>query len=336
MASGITPRQAYQALLAAGASTIQAIAILANAINESGINPEAVGDQGTSFGIVQQHGPQYASLVTGNAQADLAAQVKTIAQNGGFSAASGSDAGQAAGNFAANYEKCVGCQPGGAQYNQRVANAATVATWVSSGKWPTSAGSPAGAAGTGTAAAGQGSTSSTCLLGFSGASVPVLGTVGQSCFLSKSEARALIGGALMVGSAFAALVGLLVVAAAGFRESGAGRAAGGALEGAGAALAFVPGAEGAGLAVGAAGARARSAGTSGAGGRSLQRRRAARAQASRARAQASRAQAAELERGNREARRAAGSPRSQGRAVRGQAPRAPRPRPQQAPPPVHH
>ncbi len=278
MAAGVTPKQVYQALTGAGASTIQAIGIMANAINESGLNPEAVGDQGTSFGFVQQHGPQYASLVTGNPQQDLTGQVKTVARNGGFAAAQGGNAGEAAGNFAANYEKCVGCQPGGAQYNQRVANAATVAGWVSSGKWPASAGSPAGAAGTGTPAAG-GSTASQCLIGFAGASVPLLGTVGQQCFLSKSEARALIGGALMAGSAFTALVGLLIIAAAGFRDSGAGRAAGGALEGTGAALAFVPGAEGAGLAIGAAGASARRAGTSGASRQSLERRRQRRAPA---------------------------------------------------------
>lgn len=306
MANAVTPKQAYQALINAGASTIQAIGILANAINESGINPEAIGDQGTSFGFVQQHGPQYASLVTGNPQADLNAQVKTVAQNGGFNAASGTNAGEAAGNFSANYEKCVGCQPGGAQYNSRVANAATVATWVTSGKWPTSAGSPAGAAGTGTPTAAQSGAASPCLIQISGPSVPVIGTLGQACLLSRSEARAIIGGALMVGSAFAALVGLLIVAAAGFRESGAGRAAGGALEGAGAVLAFVPGAEGAGLAVGAAGATARRAGTSGAASASLQRRRAARTQA--AAAQQRQAAAADRDQ-RRQAAAAARTPR---------------------------
>jgi len=99
------------------------------------------------------------------------------------------------------------------------------------------------------------SSSSSCLL-----NIPLVG-----CALSKSEARALIGGGLLVLSSFAGLVGLLVLAAAGFRASGAGRG----LEHAGGAIAVVPGLEGAGLAVAAAGrtapqrrqARARQAGT---------------------------------------------------------------------------
>jgi hypothetical protein len=308
MASGVTPRQAYQALINAGASTTQAIGILANAINESGIDPEARNPSdpnGGSYGFVQQNGAGYAGLVTGNPPVDLKAQIAILAQNGGFKAASGSTPAAAAGNFAAGYERCQGCQPGGPQYNSRVANAATVAGWVSSGKWPTSSGSPAGAAAAGPSAA-QGGPASPCLIQISGPSVPVLGSLGQACLLSKSEARAIIGGALMVGSAFAALVGLLIVAAAGFRESGAGRAAGGALEGAGAALAFVPGAQGAGLAVGAAGATARRAGSSGAASASLQRRRAARSQA----AAAQQRQAAAAQRtSQRQAAAAARTPR---------------------------
>src|SRR5262249_418199 len=108
-----TPRQVYNALINAGASTMQAIGIMANVINESSFNPEGVGDSGTSFGIVQQHGMQYRSLVTGNPQKDLQNQVRIIAQQGGFKAASGKTPSEAAGNFAAKYERCVGCQPGG-------------------------------------------------------------------------------------------------------------------------------------------------------------------------------------------------------------------------------
>ena len=149
--ASVTPKQIYTALTNAGASTVQAIGIMANGIAESGLNPEAVGDQGTSFGIRQQHGPQYASLVTGNPATDMAAQVRVVAQNGGFAAASGSSGSQAAGNFSANYERCTECQAGQSSYQQRVANAATVAAWVSSGAWPTSAGSAtAAAAGSGT------------------------------------------------------------------------------------------------------------------------------------------------------------------------------------------
>jgi Phage tail lysozyme len=138
--ASVTPAQIYSELVSLGASTAQAIGIMANMVNESSFNPEAVGDQGTSFGLVQQHG-NYAYLVTGNPAADMTAQLKLLVQNGGLGAASGSTAAAAAGNFAANYEKCVGCQAGGAQYNSRVSNVAQLLQDLATGKWPTSAGS---------------------------------------------------------------------------------------------------------------------------------------------------------------------------------------------------
>ena len=133
------------------------------------------------------------------------------------------------------------------------------------------------ATGTGSQA---GTVGSGCLINnpFS-ASLPLIGniTAGPSCIFSKSQARALIGGGLLVMSAGGLLVGLLVLAAAGFRASGAGHAAGGALETVGAGVAFVPGGQAAGLAIGAAGAKARRADSvSSAGRQSLERRRARR------------------------------------------------------------
>ena len=142
----VTPKQVYDALIRAGASTIQALGIMANIIAESGFDAGAVGDQGTSFGLVQQHGA-YGYLVTGNAVADMERQIALIKQNGGFGAASGSTAAQAAGNFAAGYERCVGCQPGGAQYQTRMVNAAQVEQWLKTGKWPTSGGTGGGGGG---------------------------------------------------------------------------------------------------------------------------------------------------------------------------------------------
>jgi hypothetical protein len=139
----LSPRAIYDALIGQGASTTQAGGILANVKNESGFDPEAIGDQGSSFGIVQQHG-NYNYLVTGNTAADLAAQVSLLKRLGGFQAAAGSSVSEAAGNFAASYERCVGCQPGGAQWQSRVSNAATVENWITTGNWPTSAGTPAG------------------------------------------------------------------------------------------------------------------------------------------------------------------------------------------------
>lgn len=156
--SQLSPQTVYNALLNAGASTVQAGGIIANAINESGLDPEAKGDNGTSFGFVQQHG-NFSYLVTGNDTADLNAQIALLKQNGGFGDASGSTISQAAGNFAASYEKCTECQPGGAQYQSRVNNAATVQGWINGGNWPQSAGS-SGSSGNGTQQA--------TLLGFPG------------------------------------------------------------------------------------------------------------------------------------------------------------------------
>ena len=217
--AGVTPRQIYQALINAGASTTQAIGIMANMIAESGLNPEAVGDQGTSFGLVQQHGGQYSTLVTGNPPADMNAQVKVVARNGGFAAADGANGAQAAGNFSARYERCTTCQPGQSSYNQRVANAATVAGWVSSGKWPTSVGSATAAA------AGGGSTSNssdpTCAWGFSGSLVV---TSVNICIVKKTTLRHLVGGLVMVAGGSVVLVGAVILAASAFQRSGAQRA----------------------------------------------------------------------------------------------------------------
>ena len=232
MAGGVTPKQVYQALLDAGASTIQAIAIMANAINESTLDPEAVGDQGTSFGIVQEHGSQYAGLVTGNPGRDLNQQVRVLAQNGGFRAASGANAGEAAGNFAANYERCVGCQANGAQYNSRVANAATVAGWVSSGKWPTSAGSvnagTAGASNTSGSGTSTSSTSAACAWGFTLGGGKVAGVVSlpqaDICFLKKTTIRHIVGGGLLAAGFIIGLPGVVIILAFGFRASGAAQA----------------------------------------------------------------------------------------------------------------
>jgi hypothetical protein len=135
----VSPKQVYDALTAQGASSIQALGIMSNIINESGFNAGAVGDQGSSFGLVQQHG-NYGYLITGNTIADVNAQVSLIKSLGGFQAASGATSADAAGNFAASYERCVGCQPGGAQWSQRVANASTVEGWFKTGNWPPAAG----------------------------------------------------------------------------------------------------------------------------------------------------------------------------------------------------
>jgi hypothetical protein len=95
-----------------------------------------------------------------------------------------------------------------------------------------------------------------CLWTFPGIPVPVLGNLGRFCVLSKSEARAWIGAAVLAAGGLAALVGVaLIAAAAGTKALGA---AGPVLERTGGAVALIPGAEAAGVAIAATGRAGRS------------------------------------------------------------------------------
>lgn len=129
-ASGV--KGLFNALRSAGASQTAAIGLIANAMNESSLNPEAraLDTNGRySNGLWQFNEATYpdsGSLVTGNAAKDLDAQIRYLFNHGGLNAASGSTPQQAAGNFASQFEGCAGCQPGGSQYNSRVSNVATV------------------------------------------------------------------------------------------------------------------------------------------------------------------------------------------------------------------
>jgi Phage tail lysozyme len=152
--SAVAEQTIWNDLLAEGASSVQAAGIMGNMQNESGFDPEAIGDQGTSFGLVQQHG-NFSFLVTGNTTADLTKQLQNI--KGDIGLASGSSAGAAASGFAANFEKCVGCQVGGAQNLQRSSNAQAIFNMAQSGNWQQAA--------TG-AAAGSGGTQSATLTSF--------------------------------------------------------------------------------------------------------------------------------------------------------------------------
>jgi hypothetical protein len=298
----VSPLQVYQALTAAGFSTVQAIGVMANGIAESGLHPEAaVMDSNgyMSYGIWQFNAGSYpnaAALVTGNCTADLAAQVGQVKASASGQALSGTTAAQVAGNFAQYFEKCATCQPGGTSYNQRVADAGDVAQWASSGNWPASAGS--------LSPGGSSSSSADCAFG------PDLPLVGTVCLVKKTTIRHAAGVMLMAAGGLAGSLGVVLMAAFAFRASGAQRAV------------------------------VQTAQTLGGPGDWLQAqpqerqdradRQARRAAADQARQ--ARQQAAE----DRQARRAAGGPAAQGRARRGQAPRRPRPAPRPRPPREEH
>jgi len=218
----VTPQQIWDALEQAGASAVQAAGIMANMINESSLRTQsqnadpAPGDPGArAYGLVSWNTATYpgaAGLVTGNPQADLVRQVNFLAATGGFRAASGSTPQEVAGNFAANYERCQGCQSGGSQYQSRVANAGKVSGWAASGNWPQSAGSASDTANL--QSAQEANSDQTCawqlrvpLL----SSVPLIGGLFKPCLLSKTQARAVAGAGIFAAGFLITGVGVSVV-----------------------------------------------------------------------------------------------------------------------------
>lgn len=234
------PLAIWNALLSAGASSVQAAGIMGNFIAESSLNPEtdAMDTNGYRvYGLASWNAasyPQASSLVTGNPAQDIVSQIQFLTQTGGLQAASGSTVSDTAGNFAANYERCNGCQPGGSQWTQRIANAEQVAGWASSGNWPSSLGQAATSA-TLTSAElasesqgtsdclweigwGQGSSPSWWEYLISPGAVAAADTLsGQVCLLSKSQARWISGATIVgFGATILALGAVLMMVSSGF------------------------------------------------------------------------------------------------------------------------
>jgi hypothetical protein len=133
--------------------------------------------------------------------------------------------------------------------------------FMSNSTTPANPGAGAGpGSGPATTASIQEFTPESCLWSFPGIQIPVIGNAGQFCILSKSQARAMIGGALLaVAGLTMILPGLAFLAAgAGVKTLGA---AGPVLEKTGAAVALVPGAEAAGVAIAGAGRAGRASAT---------------------------------------------------------------------------
>ena len=76
---------------------------------------------------------------------------------------------------------------------------------------------------------------SPCLISFPSAGLPLVGSVGGGCLLSKTNVRAMVGGLLIGTGGILFLGGIAVVVAAGFKKTGA-------LDKVAAGVAFVPGA----------------------------------------------------------------------------------------------
>jgi hypothetical protein len=228
------PRDIYNELIKQGFSTNQAVGAMANGIAESGLNAETrvVDSNGYySNGIWQFNEASYpnsGSLVTGHCAADISAQVGLLRASVSGPALAGGSGAEVAGNFARYFERCATCQQGGASYQQRVASAATVSGWISSGKWPTSS---AGLTGAGAASAAQAAGPDCAFtLGGSRIGTSVVGvTLPSTCLLKKSTIRHAAGAGLMVAGGTVGMVGIILLAAFAFRASGAARTASAAL-----------------------------------------------------------------------------------------------------------
>src|SRR5215469_5262950 len=66
----------------------------------------------------------------------------------------------------------------------------------------------------------QGQPNSACLISYPSASVPLVGTVGGGCLISKTNVRAWVGGLMLGSGAVLTGVGLILLVAAGFKRTG--------------------------------------------------------------------------------------------------------------------
>lgn len=216
----IGPRTIWQELEHAGASSVQAAGIMGNWLAESRLDPEAQATDSNgyvSYGLAQWNSapgnyPNAASLVTGNPAADARAQIRYFFQTGGAAAASGSTPQEVASSVAANYERCQGCQSGGASNTARQANAATVAGWAGTGNWPASTGQASDTAALSTAAQAQ--SSSRCLWQIGGGTLDLLvyhQSLPSVCVFSKTQGRAVGAVGLMAAGAIVGGLGLALL-----------------------------------------------------------------------------------------------------------------------------
>lgn len=211
--NGVTPQDIWNYLISIGATPVQAAGIMGNMQAESGLDPDGkAGDQGTSFGLFQQHG-SYGYLVTGNPAQDMVSQIKTMIANGGMSSAIGSTAAEVGRNFAHGYERCAACgyQGGTSELDARAANATAIYNAATTGKWENiqfttaAAGAPGASVGTGSNATGigchsKGSGGTNCAVNFPG-----------SFCLTYCELKGIAGGAIMIGGVALVLVGVLIL-----------------------------------------------------------------------------------------------------------------------------
>lgn len=244
----VTAKEIYYLLLQKGMSSAQAEGVMANMWAESKLDPESDGVDSNGYrsvGVINWNTapgnyPHAGSLVTGNPQQDIRAQIDYLftGTNGIKAGLSGATAADVAGNWATNVEGCQGCASGDTTtpngWGARRGYASMFTQAASSGNWANIKTSLVGVGQnlkSGTAGPGGGAD---CLVGWQGVKVPVVGSVGNFCLVSKSQGRAIFGGAVLGLACLAALpiLAIAVVAIGGRTKAGQaiGRAGGSVLE----------------------------------------------------------------------------------------------------------
>lgn len=213
--SPVSPQTLWNALINNGATPVQAAAALGNAYYESSFDPEsnAMDTNGLrSYGLWQENGkPGASSLVTGDTLKDMQAQIVFMIQHGGLSAANQGNVVDAASQFAARYEVCTGCQPGGDQNTKRAQKAAEYMVMAQSGNWTTKGtNNPLAVGGT------PSEDEATCAWSFK---YSILTGEHNVCLLHKVAVRNLVASGLFVGMVIVGGLGALVLLAYGLKTS---------------------------------------------------------------------------------------------------------------------
>lgn len=201
----------WKALLAQGATPVQAVGIMANMWFESNWDPQcyAIDSNGLpSVGLVNwNNNPTAAGLRTGNDANDILSQVAYLVQSGGLQAAGVSnDPGQAASSFAHNYEKCAACgyQGGSSQLTARAAYAQGLYPLALAGKWGSKV--PSGSGTTGALDSSTSGGSSDCAFNLK-FKLPIVGGP-DFCIWHAGWSRAILGSLLIGAGGIVALAGI--------------------------------------------------------------------------------------------------------------------------------
>ena len=147
---GAYDQEIFNELIAQGASSEQAAAIMGNMTAESSLNPEssAMDSNGKlAWGLISwnngsaTYAAQQSRLLTGNVQQDIKNQVAFLISSGGLEALGSGSPQQMASNFAHTYERCAACgyQGGSGQLAVRAGYAGNIWSEAQTGRWNTSA-----------------------------------------------------------------------------------------------------------------------------------------------------------------------------------------------------